>query len=54
MCIRDRAWDRGQALAVHGLIYNLKDGLLKDLTTTFTGPENLPATFRTDSASGSH
>ena len=52
--IVQQAWDRGQALAVHGLIYNLKDGLLKDLTTTFTGPENLPATFRTDSASGSH
>ena len=52
--IVQQAWNRGQALAVHGLIYNLKDGLLKDLTTTFTGPENLPATFRTDSASGSH
>ena len=52
--IVQQAWDRGQALAVHGLIYNLKDGLLKDLMTTFTGPENLPATFRTDSASGSH
>lgn len=28
--VRD-AWDRGQALAVHGWIYGLRDGLLKDL-----------------------
>jgi carbonic anhydrase len=25
------AWDRGQSVAVHGLIYSVKDGLLKDL-----------------------
>lgn len=28
--VRD-AWDRGQPLAVHGWIYGLKDGLLRDL-----------------------
>ena len=28
------AWDRGQALAVHGWIYGLKDGLLRDLGVT--------------------
>ena len=50
--IVQQAWDRGQALSVHGLIYNLKDGLLKDLMTTFTGPADVPATFRLDSASG--
>ncbi len=27
--VRD-AWDRGQAVAVHGWIYGLKDGLLRD------------------------
>ena len=32
MCIRDReAWERGQALEVHGWIYDLKDGLITDL-----------------------
>ncbi len=32
------AWARGQELAVHGWIYGLQDGLLRDLNTTVTGP----------------
>jgi carbonic anhydrase len=28
------AWERGQALTVHGWVYGLKDGLLKDLGVT--------------------
>ena len=35
--VRD-AWDRGQPLAVHGWIYGLKDGLLRDLAVTATDP----------------
>lgn len=31
------AWERGQELAVHGWIYALQDGLLRDLNTTVTG-----------------
>ena len=31
--VRD-AWRRGQSLAVHGWIYGLEDGLLRDLDTT--------------------
>ena len=34
------AWARGQALAVHGWIYGLKDGLLRDLKCTATSPES--------------
>jgi carbonic anhydrase len=30
------AWERGQELAVHGWVYGLKDGLLRDLGTTVT------------------
>jgi carbonic anhydrase len=30
------AWHRQQPLAVHGWIYGLKDGLLRDLSTTIT------------------
>ncbi len=33
--VRD-AWDRGQALAVHGWVYGLKDGLAHDLGVTVT------------------
>lgn len=40
--VRD-AWERGQAVAVHGWIYGLRDGLLRDLNVTIsqlneTGP----------------
>ncbi len=31
--VRD-AWDRGQELAVHGWVYGLKDGLVRDLGST--------------------
>ncbi|MFZ0826348.1 MAG: carbonate dehydratase [Verrucomicrobiia bacterium] len=34
--VRD-AWERSQELAVHGWIYGLKDGLLRDLKTTVAG-----------------
>ena len=32
------AWDRGQEIALHGWIYDLDDGLLRDLNVTATGP----------------
>ncbi len=32
------AWDRGQAVGVHGWIYSLKDGLLKDLKCSHFEP----------------
>jgi len=52
--IVQQAWDRGQALSVHGLIYDLKDGLLKDLATTLTGAADLPDIFRLDPVSDPH
>jgi carbonic anhydrase len=33
--VRD-AWERGQEVAVHGWVYGLSDGLLRDLNTTVT------------------
>jgi carbonic anhydrase len=33
------AWERGQELTVHGWIYGLKDGLLRDLDATVTNSE---------------
>lgn len=38
------AWERGQELAVHGWVYGLRDGLLRDLNITVTDfNEALPA-----------
>jgi carbonic anhydrase len=38
------AWERGQELAVHGWIYGLKDGLLRDLDVTVTAGGTRAAT----------
>jgi carbonic anhydrase len=32
------AWDRGQALSVHGWVYGVADGLLRDLGVTIAAP----------------
>jgi carbonic anhydrase len=40
------AWARGESLAVHGWIYRLEDGLLRDLGLTVTGPGDLAAVPR--------
>ena len=44
--IVQQAWEQGQDLSVHGLIYNLKDGLLRDLETVLSGLDDLPSTYR--------
>lgn len=41
------AWDRGQELSVHGWVYSLRDGLLKDLDTTISSPDEISALYRT-------
>ncbi|MEO7538550.1 MAG: carbonic anhydrase, partial [Pyrinomonadaceae bacterium] len=35
------AWGRGQELEIHGWIYGLKDGLLRDLEISIPGEESL-------------
>ena len=40
------AWERGQALSVHGWIYGLHDGLLRDLNTTVTGLAETEPVYR--------
>jgi carbonic anhydrase len=44
--VRD-AWERGQELAVHGWIYGLHDGLLRDLDTTITARQEAAGAYRT-------
>ena len=39
--IVQEAWDRGQELAVHGLIYSIADGLLRDLNVCVTSKDQL-------------
>ena len=40
------AWERGQPLAVHGWVYGLKDGLLRDLHTTVAAAEGSSGAYR--------
>ncbi len=35
------AWDRGQKLSIHGWIYGLKDGLIRDLKISISGEDDL-------------
>ena len=44
--IVQNAWEQGQKIAVHGWIYSLRDGLLNDLNTCVTGPEELSTIYR--------
>ena len=43
--VRD-AWAGGQKLAVHGWVYGLKDGLVRDLRTTVDKPEQAAPAYR--------
>jgi carbonic anhydrase len=42
--VRD-AWDRGQELTVHGWVYGLKDGLVRDLGTTVTNSNEVSVAY---------
>lgn len=44
--IVQRAWERGQSLAVHGWIYGLHDGFLKDLRVSITSPDEIDEVYR--------
>jgi carbonic anhydrase len=41
-----QAWERGQELAVHGWIYSLHDGLLRDLHVELTDRVGLEDSYR--------
>ncbi|GGX79044.1 carbonic anhydrase [Litchfieldella qijiaojingensis] len=46
--IVQRAWQRGQALAVHGWVYGLDDGRITDLGCTVEGLDQVPQLYRID------
>ena len=39
------AWERGQELVIHGWIYGLEDGLLRDLKTTVSALDEAHAAY---------
>jgi carbonic anhydrase len=43
--VRD-AWDRGQDLTVHGWVYGLKDGRVRDLNTSVSNPGEAAAAYQ--------
>jgi len=40
------AWHKGQQLAVHGWVYGLKDGLVRDLHVSVDGADQWPVRYR--------
>ncbi len=47
--IVQNAWQRRQPLAVHGWIYGLRDGLLRDLDCTVESAQDIAAAYRLES-----
>lgn len=46
------AWSEGQDLTIHGWIYGINDGLLKNLTVPITNMEQIAPEYRVSSPSG--
>jgi len=44
--IVQNAWQRGVPLAIHGWVYDINDGILKDLNASFTSTDMLPEVFK--------
>jgi carbonic anhydrase len=41
------AWDRGQELSVHGWVYGLRDGLIRDMNTSVSSAAEVAEAYRT-------
>ncbi len=46
--IVQNAWKNEQPLHVHGWVYDLNDGIIRDLKVTFTNNEDLPSVYQFD------
>ncbi len=44
--IVQNAWMNGQQLHVHGWVYEVSDGMIKDLNVSFTSPDDLHSVFQ--------
>ncbi|MCB1856626.1 MAG: carbonate dehydratase [Gammaproteobacteria bacterium] len=40
------AWQRQQPLSIHGWIYSIRDGILRDLGVNYDAPEQVPEVYR--------
>jgi carbonic anhydrase len=40
------AWENGQDLAIHGWIYRIEDGLIRDMKVTITGPDEIQEAYK--------
>ena len=40
------AWARGQSLTVHGWVYGLRDGLIRDLGATASNPDEATSAYK--------
>jgi carbonic anhydrase len=47
--IVQNAWHRGQDLSLHGWVYGISNGLIRDLGVTISSPQALAEIFRTES-----
>lgn len=50
--IVQRAWSNGQPLKIHGWVYDIKDGLIKDLGVDFTNTNDLHAVYQLSDKNG--
>lgn len=46
------AWERGQKLHIHGWVYGLSDGLVKDMGITLSGAHSIPVSQRPENQQG--
>ncbi len=40
------AWENGQDLAIHGWIYRIQDGLIRDMNVTIAGPDEIADAYK--------
>ena len=44
--IVQKTWKEGRKLFIHGMVYDLHDGILKDMRITLSKIEDVPEEFR--------
>jgi carbonic anhydrase len=44
--IVQQAWDQGQDVTIHGWIYGINNGLIKDLNVHISGPDQVEEAYR--------